>query len=179
MGVVMTGSGRLSFILGLALLLTAAGAAGAAEWRLQKYATDGFQAEFSGPVEVAEQELDAQTRSRIVRSTTYIQDGGNTFAYVAIAMLSKSDINFDGALKSVRDSCKSITTDVAINVAEGRGRELRGANCGAGNAWRLDGRYFTKGNWFYQAFTYVKMNGSDADNEAAHHFVQSFSLIGN
>jgi len=94
-------------------------------------------------------------------------------------MLGKGEINFEGGVQAVRDSCKKITSDTALDVPNGRGRELHGTNCGDGGAWRLEGRYYNTGHWFYQAFTFVKMDGDDADNEAAHHFVRSFRLIGN
>ncbi len=168
-----------SFVSSLAFLLVALGGAAAEEWKQQRYQTDGFQVEFSGPVDVHEQQLDDATKSRIVRSTTYVQDGGNDYAYIAIAMLVKDNVNFAAAVKAVRDSCKSITTDEPIDVPQGLGRELKGTNCGADAAWRLDGHYFSKGRWFYQVFTFVKMNGTDADNASAHHFVQSFKLIPN
>jgi hypothetical protein len=69
--------------------------ASAEEWKSQSYPDDGFQVEFSGPVAVTETAMSEQTKSRIVRATNYLQEGGAS-AYFVAAMLMKESVNFDG-----------------------------------------------------------------------------------
>lgn len=144
-------------------------------WRKQTYATDGFEVEFSGAVKVTPTKLNAETAKKIVRSTDYLQDGGSR-AYIVSASIVKGELNFDEGVKGNRDSlkCKKTTSDTPLNLAGGRGREVRGEGCVDGTIV-AEGRYFVKGKAFYQV---VFLITDASDLESGRHFLRSFKIIG-
>ena len=163
-------------VLCLAILLVWHTVARADTWKKHVYKTDGFEVEFSGDTRVAPIEVNAETRSNIVRGTSYAQDGGE-YAYLVGASLIRGEFSFEAGSSGTFASykCKVTILDSALAFGMGHARRIQGANC-------LDGtyaaytRYFTTGKWFYQIVALYKQD-SGLD-EAARHFVTSFKVIG-
>ncbi len=159
----------------LVLLLASDIGADAATWKKYNYPADGFEVEFSGTVKVAQTEMTAETAKKVVRSTDYMQEDGS-YVYIIGASLVKDQVNFDNGVKSSFEAlkCKTTTSDTPLNLAGGRARELRGADCMDDNM-RAEARYFTTEKWFYQVIFIIKKDGDLAD---ARRFLQSFKLTG-
>lgn len=148
--------------------------ASAEEWKSQSYPHDGFQVEFSGPVAVTETAMSDETKSRIVRATNYLQDGGGS-AYFVAAMLMKESVNFDGGSADafLVSRCRAKKeTPVTLAGAE-KGLEIQGSNC-LGNGSRFEQRFFQRGKWFYQV---TAIYTADSGADAARHFLNSFKLL--
>ena len=156
------------------LLLDPAGAH-AQTWKTHRYAADGFEVKFSGEVKVVPTQIDTDTKTRVVRSTDYQQDGG-TYAFIVGASLLVVDVNFENGAKQsfAALKCKTTTRDVALAFAGGRGREVHGTDCTDGS-FRAHVRYFTRGKWFYQIIALFKTDGGH--DAAARTFVESFKAI--
>ena len=159
----------------LVFLLASVLDADAQSWKKHRYLTDGFEVEFSGDVQVKPTKLSDETKKKVVRATDYMQDGG-TFVYAVAASLNKEGVNFDrGATASFAAlKCKATTSDTALTLPGGRGRELRGVDCHDGTM-RAESRYYTTGKWFYQVITLFKKD--DGNEKAARYFLQSFKTI--
>jgi hypothetical protein len=167
---------RWSFLLLSAFvgLLGSGLSASAEEWKSQSYPDDGFQVEFSGPVAVTETAMSEQTKSRIVRATNYLQEGGAS-AYFVAAMLMKESVNFDGGSADafLVSQCQAKKeTPVTLTGAE-KGLEIVGSNC-LGNGSHFEQRFFQRGKWFYQV---TAIYTADGGAEAARHFLNSFRLL--
>jgi hypothetical protein len=169
-------SARWSLLLLSALvgLLGSGIGAVAEEWKQQSYPDDGFQVEFSGPVAVTETAMSDETKSRIVRATNYLQEGGAA-AYFVAAMLMKESVNFDGGSEDafLMSHCQAKKeTPVTLAGAE-KGLEIVGSNC-LGNGSHFEQRFFQRGKWFYQV---TAIYTADDGAEAARHFLHSFKLL--
>lgn len=160
----------------LILLLTTIDVVQAQTWKKHTYATDGFQVEFSGDVTISPTAVDAETKKKIVRATSYLEDGGE-YSYIVAASLQLVDVNFENGVKRsfAAIKCATTTADTPLTFAAGRARELRGTKCHDGT-FRVDARYFTVGKRFYQAMAIHPINGSHAAN--ARRFIESFKVIG-
>lgn len=158
-----------------ALLLTPLAQADAADWRTSTYETDGFSAEFFGSVQIAPNQLDEETKQRVVRSTIYFQDGG-TFAYMVSAVLyaPNAAVNLDEsanrAMAALR--CGNTASDTKSAMPDATMREVYASNCA--NGVRVGVRFFQRGQWFYQTMYLVSVDDQVAD---AKHFLTSFKLI--
>jgi len=143
-------------------------------WRKHVHKSDGFESEFSGEVVVRPSQISEEAKARIVRSTNYIQNGGN-FKYMVAATLTKSGVIFDKGVEAGFGSykCQASLGQTALSVANGIGRELRGADCADG--FQVEARYYAVGNWFYQVIAQYKAGGGEP---AARRFLQSFKVIG-
>ena len=161
----------------LIFLLAGAIDADAQSWKKHRYATDGFEVEFSGEVKGTPTQLNPETQKKIVRAMQYMQDSGN-FVYAVAYSLNKQGVNFEEGSKSsfAALKCKTTTSDTPLTLPGGRGREFRGVDCHDGTM-RAECRYFTTGKWFYQVITLFKKDGGD--EKAARYFLQSFKLIAN
>ena len=160
-----------------ALLIAATATAQAAPWTSHKYETDGFAVEFSGDVAVKPIDVNAETQAAMVRSTSYLQDGGAAYAYLVGASLFKPDANFDfdAGVKGTMDSykCKVTKSDVSPTGIGDRAREIRSAECVDGTV-RIGARFVLDGKWFYQVVYLIGKAHNQADAE---HFLKSFKLI--
>ena len=159
----------------LAWLLAGQIGADAQSWKKHRYATDGFEVEFSGDVKVVPTSINAETQTKIVRSTDYQQDSGD-YVYIVGASLLLVDVNFENGIKQSYASlkCKTTTRDTALALKGGSAREVRGTDCHDGN-FRVEARYFTTGKWFYQVIAlFKKDSGFD---QGARRFVESFKVI--
>lgn len=159
-------------------LVTHATTAEAADWRKYEYANEGFSIEFSGNVAVKQTDLSADTLSKMVSSTSYVQDGGATLAYVMAASRFKDEVefNFDAGVKGTMDTytCKVTESDTASTKGGKNTREVHASKCVDGTV-RVGARFFMVGKWFYQVVYLIGPTESLADAE---HYLQSFKLIG-
>ena len=162
--------------LAIAAILAAMSApAGAAEWRLVTVKPDGFSIDFSGDIAIEATVLDEKTLQALVRSTMYMQDGGNT-AYVAAATLSKGVLNFQSGVDQTMATykCGHTDSDDSKTLADGTiNRVIYANHCLDGNA-TVAGSFFVRGQWFYQVI-YLIPDG--ADTADAEHFLHSFKLL--
>jgi hypothetical protein len=138
----------------LILLVACHEAVRAQGWNRFTYAIDGFEVEFSGNVLVSALPLDA--KARIVRSTSYQQDGGD-FSYMVNAVLVQDSVNFENGIRVGYGEMKCATAirDTSFVLKAIRAREIHGADCVDGN-YRAETRYFTTGKWFYQVIALYK-----------------------
>lgn len=142
------------------------------QWSVHAHPEDGFQAEFSGDVQISPQKLDPQTMERVTRSTEYIQDNGSS-AYFVVAVLTKNGPTLKNAGSSIaRMGCKTILRDSEVPFPSGEGRLIEATDCN--NNLRAEARYFATGLWFYQVLALVPKNGGDM--ASAQHFVESFKV---
>ena len=152
-------------------------AAQTATWQTHRYETDGFTIEFSGDVLTKPIDVNTDTLSKMVRTTSYIQDGGNTYAYIVGASLFKDDASFDfeAGVKGTMDTYKCAVTDSDTSPTDigDRAREIHASNCNGGTI-RVGARFFLVGKWFYQLAYLIAPEANAADAE---HFLQSFKLI--
>jgi hypothetical protein len=158
------------------LLVVGTAALQAQTWTRHSYATDGFEVEFSGRVDVSPTAVDGETRSRIFRATNYLQDGGD-FAFIVAASLQRVPVNFENGVEQSIGALKCATTisNTTLPFSRGRAREVRATGCVSGK-FRAHARYFTQGSWFYQVLALHPVNGS---REAeAQRFVESFRVTG-
>jgi hypothetical protein len=146
----------------------------AEEWKKQAYPADGFQIEFSGPAAVKETDMSDDTKSRLVRSTNYLQEGA-TAAYLVAAMLMKDSVNFDGGSSNfyLASKCEDRKETAVTLAGADKGLEILGSNC-LGNGSHFEQRFFQRGKWFYQI---TAIYTADGDAEAARHFLDSFKLL--
>ena len=146
----------------------------AAEWTQHRYPADGFQVEFSGQISVAETELSAEARKKVVRSSQYLQDGG-AYAYIVTAGLYVNGPNFEAGVKAGNSSgeCKTLSEKTISISGATQAVEFVGTGCKNG---RRETRYIVKGNWFYHILAIFP---DDGDAEAARYFLNSFKLISN
>src|SRR5262245_40500301 len=90
-------------------------AASAADWRTHSYDTDGFSVDFSGNVKVEPIAVNEQTKNMLVRSTSYVQDGGNIYVYLAAAsnFVEGAKFDFAAGVKGTIDTyrCASVDSD--------------------------------------------------------------------
>lgn len=160
-------------LLLLAVAFAFAAESAVAEWKTFRREADGFEASFSGEVKIAETQVTEDTKKRIVRSTDYMQDGGDDFVYIIGASLLKNDVNFDNGVKASYEAlkCKTTKTDAAMTFSGGRAHRKSGERC-FDDTMRVEARYYTKGKWFYQVIAIFKPAGStDADR-----FINSFKV---
>lgn len=146
-------------------------------WRRMDYAADGFSVEFSGEVKISPTPVGEESKERIVRSTDYLQDDGDS-AYIVGATLARYSVEFNkgveasyGALK-----CKSTQNDTALNFARGLARDISGSDCGEDGSLRVEARYYAVDKWFYQVLAIFSRGG---DQDAARRFVTSFTVLEN
>lgn len=146
-------------------------------WRRMDYSADGFSVEFSGEVKVSPTPVGDESKERIVRSTDYLQDDGDS-AYIVGATLARYSVEFNkgveasyGALK-----CKSTLNDTPLNFARGLARDISGTDCGDDGSLRVEARYYAVDKWFYQVLAIFSRGG---DQQAARRFVNSFTLLDN
>ena len=160
----------------LGLLLVGMTAVEAQGWTKHSHTADGFEVEFSGKVQVSPTDMDADTRTRIIRATNYLQDG-NDYAFIVAASLQRVDVNFENGIKLSQGAlkCTTIISDTNLRFPGGRAREIRSTNCTEGQ-FHADARYFTVGRWFYQVLALHPINGSLASD--ARRFVESFRVTG-
>ena len=160
----------------LVFLLVWHSAAFAETWTKNVYETDGFEVEFSGGIQTTPIEMNAETRANTVRSTSYMQNAGDSVYFVG-ATLVRSEVLFDAGSSAsfAAYKCKVTILDSALAFGKGRARRIQGTNCGGGT-YTAYTRYFTTGKWFYQIGALFKQD-SGLD-EAARHFVTSFNVIG-
>jgi len=145
----------------------------AQSWRKHVYKTEGFETEFSGDIILRPSEINDDAKTRIVRSTKYIQEGPN-FRYMVVATLTKSGVNFDKGVEASFGSykCEKVLGETPLTVPRGKGREMRGAGCA--DSVQLEARYYEAGNWFYQVLAEYKVAGGE---QAARRFVEAFKLV--
>lgn len=160
----------------IASLAAALAPAHAATWQTHNYQTDGFAVDFSGTVMVKPNDLDADTMSRMTRSTSYIQDGGDVYVYVVGASLLKETVvfDFDAGVKGTIDTykCAQIESDTSAKDGAVQSREIHGAKCGGD--LRVGARFVKQGRWFYQVVYMIAPGANAAD---AAHFLASFRLV--
>lgn len=161
----------------LAFAAASASAAQAATWQTHRYETDGFTIEFSGDVLTKPIDVNTDTLNQMVRTTSYIQDGGNTYAYIVGASLFKPDAGFDfeAGVKGTMDSykCAVIGSDTSPAGIGDRAREIHASKCSGGTI-RVGAKFFIVGKWFYQIAYLIAPAANAADAE---HFLRSFKLI--
>jgi hypothetical protein len=164
----------LLFVSGLAWLVGPGSGARAEEWKKQAYPADGFQIEFSGPFSVKATDMSDDTKSRLVRSTNYLQESG-TAAYLVAAMLMRDSVNFDGGSSNfyVASKCQDRKEKPVELPGADKGLEILGSNC-LGNGSHFEERFFQRGKWFYQI---TAIYTADGDADAARHFLDSFKLL--
>jgi hypothetical protein len=156
------------------LLLFACGAtAEPAVWQVYTSADDGFSVQFSGPVKVDPTAIDDKVKDRIVRSTNYLQDGGD-YAFIVGASLMKYSVNFDEGVKAsfATLKCQTPISEADLKFPGGKAREVLGTDCTSD--LRVDSRYFTKAKWFYQAIALSKKEGGDV--ASVRRFLESFKV---
>jgi hypothetical protein len=166
---------RTTFLLSCVILFLASAAdVQAQSWKKHRYAADGFEVEFSGSVLVKPNDLSAEARKTLVRSTNYIQGDANT-AYILSATLYVNAPDLDVVAKRGFGvlNCKTTLSDNPLSISGGSGREFRGAACNEGV--QAETRYFLIGKWLYQALALYKTDGGD--EKAARYFVQSFKTV--
>lgn len=174
----MTANVTITRIAALALTIAGTTTAQAAPWQTHKYETDGFAIEFSGDVLTKPIDVNADTLSKMIRTTSYLQDGGNVYAYIVGASLFKDDASFDfdagvkGTMATYK--CTVIDSDTSPTGTGDRAREIHGSKCDGGTI-RVGARFFLVGKWFYQVAYLITEEANAADAE---HFLQSFGLIG-
>ena len=163
--------------IGAVVLALTSLAALSQNWRRMDYAADGFSVEFSGQVKVSPTAVGEESKDRIVRSTDYLQDDGDS-AYIVGATLARYSVEFNkgveasyGALK-----CKTTLNDAQLNFARGLARDVSGTDCGDDGALRVEARYYAVGKWFYQVLAIFNRGGNQ---QAARHFVNSFTVLDN
>lgn len=160
----------------LALMIAATGLTQAAAWQAHQYQTDGFAVEFSANVKVSPIAVNETTQAKMVRATSYLQDGGGAYAYLVGASLFKDDALFDfaagviGTMKSYK--CRMIDSDTTTKQMGNLVREVRGSQCMDGTA-RVGARFVLADKWFYQV---VYLVSRESDRPDAEYFLQSFRL---
>jgi len=163
-----------TFVASIAISLAPANAA---TWQTQTYETDGFTVDFSGKVRVKPIEVDAEAKKNLVRSTSYMQDGGDSYVYIVGASLLREGavFDFDAGVKGTMDTykCAQIDTDKAANPGAVRSREIRAAKCIDGKV-RIGAKFFHQGPWFYQVVYMIAPGANAAD---AAHFFASFKIV--
>jgi hypothetical protein len=166
---------HLTVVSCVAVWLAGAVGPAAAEWKKQRYVADGFEVEFSGQISVKETDLKPEVQEKIIRSTNYLQDGGD-FAYLVGASLMRYSVNFENGVKEsfATLQCKVTTKNAPLTVPGATAREVIGTDCTGG--LNAENRYMTKDKWFYQVISLFKKDGGDA--ESARYFLRSFKLIG-
>jgi hypothetical protein len=168
---------RHAFIVAVAALATALAPAFAAEWRTHTYEADGFAIDFSGPVTAKPTPVDEATQQAMVRTTAYVQDGGNLYAYAANASLWKAEhpIDFDAGVKGTMDAYKCTATDSDAATPEGevKAREIYASACLGGTA-RVGAKFVLRGQWFYQIVYIITADAQTADGKR---FLASFKLL--
>jgi len=166
---------RLSIAL-VASTVAAFATAHAAAWQTHAYETDGFVVDFSGPVLVKPIDLDANTMNSMTRSTSYMQNGGDTYVYLVGASLLKETIvfDFDAGVKGTIDTykCAQIDSDISARHGTGQSREIHGTKC-KGDV-RVGARFVKQGRWFYQV-VYLITPKANADDAA--HFLATFKVL--
>lgn len=170
---------RRTYLAGAATLFLALSslAALSQNWRRLDYAADGFSVEFSGEVKISPTGVGEESKERIVRSTDYLQDDGDS-AYIVGATLARYSVEFNkgveasyGALK-----CKSTLSDTPLNFGRGLARDISGTDCGDDGSLRVEARYYAVNKWFYQVLAIFNRGG---DQNAARRFVNSFTVLDN
>lgn len=167
-----------AFALAAAIVLVSQIApARAADWKKHEYKNEGFSIEFSGNIVVKQTDVSIDTLSKLESTTSYVQDGGATLAYVMAATHFKdsTDFAFDAGVKGTMDtySCKLTETDKASNDNGKSVREIHASKCVDGSV-RVGARFVMVGKWFYQVVYLIGPSESVSD---ADHFLQSFKLI--
>jgi hypothetical protein len=162
-----------SSILASLLWFAHGAAAEPAAWQIYTSADDGFVVEFSGPVKVDPTAIDAKVKDRIVRSTNYLQDGGE-FAFIVGASLMRYSVNFDEGVKAsfATLKCQKTVSEADLKFPGGKAREVLGTDCASD--LRVDSRYFTKAKWFYQVIALTKKDGGDVGS--VRRFLESFKV---
>ena len=152
--------------------------AGAQDWKKHKYAKDGFEIDFSGPVKIYPTELDEKTRSVVVRSTNYLQDLGDEAYIVGVTLYRGANVQFERGAKASFASfnCKEVSVNRPLDSASGPAREMSAAGCHDGS-YSAQARYYLVGDRFYQVIAVYKTQGEGGAR--AGHFLRSFTLTGN
>jgi hypothetical protein len=169
---VIGGSAAAALLVASALLLSfGVGDVRAQTWKTYTAKADGFQADFSGTVQVTP--LKPNPVLSLVHISQYEEIGSTSIYSVIVARYTVAP-NLEKGLSAFDNyQCKT-TNKTTLQLPQGQqGVEISGTNCMSASLSAAT-KFITVGDWLYQVTAVFP--ATDADNTAAQHFLDSFKV---